>query len=327
MPAIIETALVTAPYIVGGGITGAALGVLAESKVQNSIASKQQRWSEANGEVAEAVTAQTEPLRQRLGRLAGPLAVTLAIAGSIAGYAVAPGASADSEKREVHGLVDRSGLTDLSSEGSEKTPADTIDTVVAAFAKKEDVKFSAQVTQSSTIFPSDAAGVLKIDALGGANMKEAFTTANREIALDNQNTTTGQPANAMVVLTGRNNIGKADEVIEEANNTNTQVFVVTTDEKITNDAEASLKKVAEGTGGKIWASNGSNADEIAETVSEAVSNQAAPEKGTKWGAIMAAIGTVAYAGYLLPHRRNMLINRNGSPIARRSKNTTKEGEL
>ncbi|MGI9028277.1 MAG: hypothetical protein ACR2FM_05575 [Candidatus Saccharimonadales bacterium] len=317
MSEVIRTAIEVAPYVAGGVGVGTVVGAAVENAIRGRIIAETNEASEIFGAPNQAALG--EPQRfSRIKKAMGPLALTAALVGGVNAYAWAPAVADKPEDNTIHLVVDRSGLTDFSE--AEKTPAETINDIVAVFDKEESLKVTAQVAHLGTVSTTDAAEVAKVEPYGDAPLPDAFTRANEAIALANQKTKTRQSENATVVLTGQNTIGKANNVISHAAETNNAVYVVNVDSEIDPAKKASLKKITKVTEGQYFSSDTTSAETIVSTVAKAVNTQPEVSKQDKKipekviGLLF--LGAAALFGKA---RRRMSLTFNGTRI--------KEGEL
>lgn len=315
-----------APYVLGGGAIGAAIGAYGENAIHKGIADdpKEREFNEIMGEVSDDIAASNEPLSDKAKRMAGPIAIIAATSGLFGGYALSPGESTQPEERSLQIVVDRSfgGPKSLAS-------GEIINKVVVAFDNDDKVKILARVSSIDATKTTNIAGVLKTEPTGGSRMDDAYAGANEAIALQNDESKSKQPEQVIAVITDGNTFGKANKVIGQAKETGSSVFVINADKAITDSNESTLKNISTGTKGKYWETDGSNAKEIAQTIIDEVKDQPkAAEKSVKYESIAAAVSIAGLAIIMVPWRRNMLINRNGTPIAKRkSAHNNNEGEL
>lgn len=302
MSEVLQTTYEVAPFVLTGTALGAAAGVVAEGIIRKKRAEEDVAFNETMGTVNEQIEASSSQSRigQLAGKLTGGLALTGALVGAVNGYAWAPESPSPTKTVGLQLVVDRSGFTDIAKDNV--VPANTIDKVIARFDENNSLSIVAHVAGGSEVQTVKSEEVEAIPPSGDAPMRTAFTRAQENVRLSDDDSVEG--SNAIVLLTNGNTFGKAGTVIKDSNKVRSSLFVVNVNDDIKQRSRKTLQKIADRTEGQYWDMSDASVDEIVDKVSNEVNPAPESDSGMKLPIKMIGALMLGYFAYRMRTLRN-----------------------
>jgi hypothetical protein len=251
-------------------VAGLGLDHLAVKRATVDKAPLVDAWALDETQTVSFKPTKREEIARKFNKFTPGVALALGLTASSAVAAFAPLESASIKPASIEVVVDHSGATGLSIDGSAPV-LPTINKLASAFVSSHVINSEAFVASFNSVTEAKVSNVNSMTVSGYAPLEAALSNAFERTALI-KNGNKSKDA-AVVVITNGNTIGSSQAINAESKKQgNTPVYIVNVEgSKTTSPQDVSeFKTISKETHAKFWAANETNVNTVVSEVEKAL---------------------------------------------------------